>query len=651
MSVLQRWVSVILLAFLGAGPAAAQWPGPLAVAADADLIAVHSREVERRLMRVRFDRAAGTVSFAPFGPAGIETFAVAPKGAFIVYAGVDPEGGDKAARLFLLDEAGRPLGTPIPSPVGDIAAMAVSPRGDRVALRNKGGWVAILGVIGTGPARRLVPRATFGAAADGAFDVAFLPDGGLATLTEDWILSYRAADGRVLRTIDLTRTDSSLSRGRWSSEIFRLVMAPRGDRFAVIWGGGPIAASLFDRNGRRLTPRDAAGEPHLGGTGVEFLAGGSKALIFGMLPPALIDMKAQSAKPFLTPDVSIAHAAVLGDGRTIAVIERERVALWADDGKRLVAPTGFENVDFGAAAAGAGDTIIVATERGGWVDLYTKHGKFLRRIQSGARGPYGYVALAADGSLAAAFGAATLGVSTPATGALLWRAAHGGYGLQDFAVAVSADGSRIAAAGPDNELRSWPRDGGAATLFDLREGGQGPGRIRGMAVSTRGDAIAVADEKSAVWFAYPADRRVVRIALPAPAQSIAALPDNAGFAVGLADGMLVRLGRDGAVQGAPLKAAEIGAVGRIVVAADGASLIVVDGDEMSARHLDWTGKVLGGPIRAMLSERIRDAFFHASGPVIVAGRIDSRADDDLFNLRPFAGTGDRGRILLQRPRP
>jgi hypothetical protein len=51
----------------------------VAAAADADVIAIYSQHVERRLLCAHFDRAAATISLVPLGPPGVEDFAVAPK--------------------------------------------------------------------------------------------------------------------------------------------------------------------------------------------------------------------------------------------------------------------------------------------------------------------------------------------------------------------------------------------------------------------------------------------------------------------------------------------------------------------------------------------------------------------------------------------
>src|SRR5262245_10703497 len=58
----------------------------VAAAADADVIALYSQHIEKRLLRARFDRAGAKVSLAPFGPEGVDNFAVAPNGAFVVYS-------------------------------------------------------------------------------------------------------------------------------------------------------------------------------------------------------------------------------------------------------------------------------------------------------------------------------------------------------------------------------------------------------------------------------------------------------------------------------------------------------------------------------------------------------------------------------------
>src|SRR5882757_4900893 len=117
--------------------AAAQSAGSIAVAADDDCIAVYSEHVERRLLRVHFDQAAGKAAFSPFGPTGIETFAVAPKGAFVVYAAI--------------------------------------------------------------------------------------PDGGPVTMTDDWVMVYRASDGAIQRVVDLKTLNRDLTpAGRETEGLFRL---------------------------------------------------------------------------------------------------------------------------------------------------------------------------------------------------------------------------------------------------------------------------------------------------------------------------------------------------------------------------------------------------------------------------------------------
>jgi hypothetical protein len=272
---------------------------------------------------------------------------------------------------------------------------------------------------------------------------------------------------------------------------------------------------------------------------------------------------------------------------------------------------------------GAKDEVIVAAEQAGWLDLYTKEGKFIRRIQSGGRDNRGFVALSADGAILAALGSDALSVisqlSTRAWGTAL--SPPGGP-----LVAVAANGSRIVAEGSDKTLRSWSRDGTEADAIALKAGEQVAGRrLSGLAVSTNGDAIAAAEEGSAVWLAYPADKSIRRVALAA--QSVAPLPDGTGFAIGLADGTVARLSRDGAVQQLPFKASELGAVGRIVVAPDGLSFIAVEDDERQARHLAWDGKVLAGPYRAGQSEMISGALFHQGTPKLIVRNAGSTADE------------------------
>jgi hypothetical protein len=335
--------------------------------------------------------------------------------------------------------------------------------------------------------------------------------------------------------------------------------------------------------------------------------------------------------------------AALAGGREVAHVSDDRIALWSLAGKPITQPVGLENYSLGAATAGAKDDVIVAAEQGGWVDLFTKEGKFLRRVQSGARGEHGHVAVSADGATVAALGANKLGVIPRGRA---WSIALPSDAGQ--LVAVAGNGSRIATADSATSVRSWLRDGAQADSIPLKAGEQAPSRrLSGLAVSTTGDAIAVAEEGSAVWLADPADRSVRRVALAA--LSVASLPDGSGFAVGLTDGTAVRLSRDGAVLEPTVKASELEGVGRIVVAPDGQSFIAVDYDEAQARHLAWDGRVLAGPYRAGQSEMISGAFFHEGSPRLIKRSVGSTTDErfGVVNLTP---PGQRQVNSLDPPR-
>jgi hypothetical protein len=597
----------------------------VAAAADADVIALYSQHVEKRLLRAHVDRAAATISLVPFGPPGVESFAVAPNGAFIVYsATLDQGAGTLVTSLFLLDEAGQALGEPLRSPVGAVGGLAISPKGDRVAVSSDRGWLALLAVEGNGQARRLAVRAEIGVSADRQFTYAFRPDGGLVTLVDDWVATYRASDGAVQRTLDLKTLNRDLTPADQDiGAEFQLTWSPRGDRFSVSWGPGPMMTTLFDSAGRRLKPVGAENGLDLPGSKVEFVDGGDALILYGMAAPVLVRLKSLAASAFGDPGVSVDRFAALAGGREVAHLEGDRIALWSLDGKQLIKPVGLENYSLGAAAAGAKDDVIVAAERGGWVDFFTKDGKFMRRVQSGVRDRRGFVAVSADGATVAALGSDELGVITEPRGRAWSTALPSDW---EPLVAVAGNGSRIVTADSKTSLRSWSRDGAQADSIPLKAGEQVPGRrLSGLAVSTTGDAIAVAEEGSAVWLADPADKRVRRVALAA--QSVAPLPDGTGFAIGLADGTAARLSRDGAVREPPVKAAELGSVGRIVVAPDGQSFIAVEGDEGQARHLAWDGKVLAGPYRSGQSEMISGAFFHEGSPRLIVRSAGSTADE------------------------
>jgi hypothetical protein len=619
----------------------------VAAAADADVIALYSQHVERRLLRAHVDRAAATISLVPFGPPGAENFAVAPNGAFIVYSATrDQAAGNPVTELFLLDEAGHALGEPLRSPVGAIAGLAISPKGDRIAVSSNRGWLALLAAEGNGQARRLALRAEIGVSADRQFTSAFRPEGGLVTIADDWVATYRSNDGAVQRTLDLKTINRDLTPADQDiGSEFQLNWSPRGDRFSVSWGPGPMMTTLFDSGGRRLKPVGAEGGLDLPGSKVEFVDGGDAMILYGMAAPVLVRLKSLASSAFGDPGVSVDRFAALAGGREVAHLAGDRIALSSLDGKQLTEPVGLENYSLGAAAAGAKDEVIVAAERGGWVDLFTKEGKFIRRVQSGARDRRGVVALSADGATVAALGSGELGVITQLRGRAWSTALPSDSGPL---VAVAGNGSRIVTAESNTSLRSWSRDGAEAGSIPLKAGEQAPARrLSGLAVSTNGDAIAVAEEGSAVWLAYPADKSVLRVALAA--RSVAPLPDGTGFAIGLADGTVVRISRDGTVREPTVKASELGAVGRIVVAPDGQSFIAVDGDEGQARHLAWDGRVLAGPYRAGQSEMISGAFFHEGSPKLIIRSVGSTADES-FGVVNLAPPGQRQVNSLDPPR-
>ena len=442
MNPLYRPILAALGLLVFAAQAAAQ-ESRVAAAADADVIAVYSQHVEKRLLRAHVDRAAGKISLAPFGPPGVEQFAVAPNGAFVVTSATQDLGaGTLVTSLFLLDEAGQALGEPLRSPVGAIAGLAISPKGDRIAVASDRGWLALLAVEGNGPARRLAVRAEIGVSADRPFTYAFRPDGGLVTIVDDWMATYRTSDGAVQRTLDLKTLNRDLTPGeRDIGAEFQLTWSPRGDRFAVSWGPGPMMTTIFDSGGRRLKPAGAENGLDLPGTRVEFVEGGDALILYGMTAPVLVGLKSLAATAFGDPGVPVDRFAALAGGREVAHLDGDRIALWSVAGKKLTQPVGLENYSLGAATAGAKDDVIVAAEQGGWVDLFTKEGKFMRRVQSGARGERGLVAVSADGATVAALGADELGVIPRGRA---WSIAL----PSDSAplLAVAGNGSRIATA-------------------------------------------------------------------------------------------------------------------------------------------------------------------------------------------------------------
>ena len=460
MNPLRRSILLALGLLAFAAQAIAQ-EARVAAAANADVIAVYSPYIEKRLLRARVDRAAGTMSLVPFGPPKVEDFAMAPGGAFTVYSTTDDQIGNPVTSLFLLDEAGNALGKPLRSPVGTITGLAISPKGDRIAVSSSRGWLALLAVDGKGPARQLAVRAEIGVSADRQFTYAFRPDGGLVTMVDDWVATWRSSDGAVQRVLDL----KTINRGLYPADRdiggeFQLAWSPRGDRFAVSWGPGPMMTTLFDSAGHRLQPAGVENDFDLPGSKVDFVEGGDALILYGMTTPVLVRMKSLANTAFGDPATSVDRFAPLPGGREVAILAGDRIALWSLDGKPITKPIGLEYYRLVAAAAGAKDEVIVSAERGGWIELFTREGKFLRRVQSGTLGGNGFVALSADGGTIAAVGGNALGVIPDTTG----RAWSTTLPLQaEPLVAVAGNGSRIVAADSKTSVRSWSRDGTGPT--------------------------------------------------------------------------------------------------------------------------------------------------------------------------------------------
>ena len=655
MSSIFRFVLAALGVLLLAAQAAAQ-ETRVAVAADADVIAIYSQHVERRLLRAHFDRAAGKLSLVPFGPPGVEKFAVAPNGAFTVYSSPQDQ-VTGITSLSLLDEAGHALGERLPSPIGAIAQLAVSPKGDRIAASSDKGWMAVLAVQGTGAARRLAVRAEVGVKPDQSFTFAFRPDGGLVTLTGDWVATWRSNDGVPQRTLDLKTINGDMMQA--GGDLFELTWSPRGDRFSVSMGNGPMFTRIFDSGGRLLKPPGDPRNFDFIAAKVQFVDGGDAMFMCGQTA-SLVRVNSLAAVDLDNQGALVLACPALAGGREVAVVSDDQVALWSLEGNRLTTPVGLENYSFffgnyyslGAAAPGAKDEVIVGAERGGWIDLYTKQGEFVRRVQSGTREGPGFVALSADGATLAALGSAEAGCCRDADLGVISQLRERAWGTlaakSGRLIAIAANGSRVVAPGPDKTLRSWSPDGAELDSIPLKGGGQVPDRrLCGLAVSANGDAIAVAEDGVAVWLAFPADKTVLRVAQAA--QSVAPLPDGTGFAVGLANGTVVRLSRDGTVRGPPVKAFEPEAVQRIVVAPDGQSFIAVDGDERHARHFAWDGKVRAGPYRAEPSETIAGAYFHQGLPKLISRKAGPTTDEN-FGIVTLTPPGERQVISLEPPR-
>ena len=104
---------------------------------------------------------------------------------------------------------------------------------------------------------------------------------------------------------------------------------------------------------------------------------GFTMILYGMQAPVLVRLKSLASAAFGDPAASVDWCVRLAGGREVVLLAGDQIALRSLEGKQLTKPVGFENYGLGAAAAGAKDELIVAAERAGWIDLYTKEGKFM----------------------------------------------------------------------------------------------------------------------------------------------------------------------------------------------------------------------------------------------------------------------------------
>jgi len=159
----------------------------------ADVIAIYSQHVERRLLRAHVDRAAATISLVPFGAAGCRDFrGGAQRCVHFTSATRDQAAGNPATDMFLLDEDGHALCEPLRSRSAPSRDWRSSPKGDRIAASSDRGWLCPARGRRNGQARRLALRTEIGVSADRQFTYAFRPEGGLVTIVDDWVATYRA---------------------------------------------------------------------------------------------------------------------------------------------------------------------------------------------------------------------------------------------------------------------------------------------------------------------------------------------------------------------------------------------------------------------------------------------------------------------------
>jgi WD40 repeat protein len=382
---------------------------------------------------------------------------------------------------------------PVVSPGPHLTAMALSPRGDRLATADEAGGVDVTAVSGDG--RQGAPPLHLVGHIGAVDDVEFSADGALVAsagadgtarlwATSDGTLVRTIAVGAVVRSVALSPDGTQVATGSddhearvWAAadgSLQRELIAHDGPVTAVAYSpGGDVlvtgsddwtAVSWNARTGARLH-RHAG---HLGGiTDIAFSPDGALFATSSSDFTAVVwDTNTGDSLRTLTghtePLVSLAFAPDASPGGLVAGAPLlltgsagpgdHTARLWRDPAGGTRRVLGGHPPEVTGLAWSRDGTLLATASRDGTVRLWSATSGEPVRVLGGGRGPLYGVAFGPDGGLVAA---ASEG------GAVMWDTKTGaerqivGTASPIYSVAFSPDGSLLATGGRDGSARLW----------------------------------------------------------------------------------------------------------------------------------------------------------------------------------------------------